>query len=237
MPRLKIAGLVADIRRDNPILNRQCADYLTEEAPDFTVDFGEDYIEREIEKEIRCDLSFPPAYSEYLAIYRYLCTRFIDYDGFLMHGSALAYDQNAYLFCAPSGTGKSTHAALWREVFGERVVMINDDKPLIRKIEGVFHACGTPWSGKHDLDRNLALPLKGVVLLFRGDHARIERAAPKDLLGQLFNQIYRPSDSEKYLRTIDLVGEMLESCPVYRLFCTPTPNAARTAFQALVQPD
>lgn len=237
MPRLKIAGLVADICRENPILNRQIDDYLTTDEPDFIVNFGDDYVEREIEEEIRQSFDFPPSYSEYLAIYRYLCTKFLDYDGFLMHGSALAVDGKAYLFLAPSGTGKSTHARLWRETLGERVTMINDDKPLIRKIDGIFHACGTPWSGKHDLDTNIALPLKGLVLLQRGDTDIIERAAPAAVLGLLFNQIYRPSKEADYLRTIDLVSELLESCPVWRLFCTPTPNAALTASKILLQTD
>ncbi len=237
MPRLKIAGLVADIRRENPILNRQIADYLTTEKPDFIVDFGDDYVEREVEEEIRQSLDFPPAYSEYLAIYRYLCTKFLDYDGFLMHGSALAVDGKAYLFLAPSGTGKSTHARLWRETLGERVVMINDDKPLIRKIDGVFYACGTPWSGKHDLDTNTAVPLKGLVLLKRGETDSIERAAPAAVLGLLFNQIYRPAKEADYLRTIDLVNELLESCPVWCLHCTPTQNAALTASKILLQTD
>ena len=50
-------------------------------------------------------------------------------DIFLMHGSALCMDDRAYIFTAPSGTGKSTHARLWREIYGDRVRMINDDKP------------------------------------------------------------------------------------------------------------
>lgn len=44
----------------------------------------------------------------------------------------LEIDGKAYMFSAPSGTGKSTHAKLWRDCFGDRVTMINDDKPLIK---------------------------------------------------------------------------------------------------------
>ncbi len=235
MPKLKIAGLVMDIRHENSILNRQIGDYLTEDEADFTVEVSRDYIESEIEEEIRCDLRFPPEYSEYLAVYRYICTKILDYDGFLMHGSAIAVDGEAFLFCAPSGTGKSTHTRLWREVFGDRVVMINDDKPIIMKKEGVFCACGTPWSGKHDLDTNIEVPLKGVVILARGNENKIEKVAPASVLGLLFNQIYRPSKQEDYLRTIDLVDEMLAGCPVYRLSCTISEEAPLVAYRALTQ--
>lgn len=235
MPKLKIAGLVIDIKNENPILNSQIADYLTDGEPDFTVAIDEDYIKAEIEEEVRCDLSFSPAYSEYLAIYRYLCTKFIEYGGFLMHGSAVAMDGRAYLFCAPSGTGKSTHTSLWRKVYGDRVIMVNDDKPLILKKEGVFYACGTPWSGKHDLDTNVQVPLKGVVILARGKENKIEKVEPASHLGVLFNQIYRPSDNLAYLTTIDLVDEMLANVPLYRLECNISEEAARIACETLSQ--
>ena len=232
MPKLDIAGIVMDIRHENPLLNTQIADYLSDKDADFTVSLDEAYIAREIEEEIRGNFTFPPYYSEYLAIYRYIATKMLEYDGFLMHGSAIAKDGRAYLFCAPSGTGKSTHTRLWRETFPD-CIMVNDDKPIIKKENGGFLACGTPWSGKHDLDTNVQLPLKGIVILARGAENRIERVKPETVLGLLFNQIYRPSDNEAYLKTIDLVGEMLSSCPVYKLYCNMDKEAAEVAERAL----
>lgn len=232
MPKLRMAGLVMEICHDNPILNQQISDYLTDEAPDFTVSLDRAYIEKEIEEEVRNDLSFPSSYSEYLAIYRYIATKILDYNGFLMHGSAIAKDGRAYLFCAPSGTGKSTHTRLWREVFPD-TVMINDDKPIIRKLAGEFLACGTPWSGKHDLDTNVSIPLKGIVILARGEENRIEHVRPERVLGLLFNQIYRPSSDEAYLKTIDLVSEMLDAVPVYTLWCNMDQSAATVAHETL----
>lgn len=232
MPKLDIAGIVMDIRHENPLLNTQIADYLSDKDADFTVSLDEAYIAREIEEEIRGNFTFPPYYSEYLAIYRYIATKMLEYDGFLMHGSAIAKDGRAYLFCAPSGTGKSTHTRLWREVFPD-CIMVNDDKPIIKKENGGFLACGTPWSGKHDLDTNVQVPLKGIVILARGAENRIERVKPETVLGLLFNQIYRPSDNEAYLKTIDLVGEMLSSCPVYKLYCNMDKEAAEVAERAL----
>lgn len=232
MPKLRIADLVIDVRHDNPILSQQIDDYLTEGEVDFTVSLSEEDIRREIESENDNDLDFHPAYSEYLAIYRFIATKMLDYGGFLMHGSAIAKDNRAYLFCAPSGTGKSTHTRLWRERFPE-CFMVNDDKPIIMKREDGFYACGTPWSGKHDLDTNVSLPLKGIVILQRGEKNVIERVAPETVLGLLFNQIYRPSDPAAYFATIDLVGEMLASCPVYKLYCNMDIEAAEVAEAAL----
>ncbi len=234
MPKLNIAGLVIDIKRENPILAAQINDYLTDsDEVDITVDFGNDYVTKEIEAEKNGNFDFTPEYSEYLAIYRYISTEFVKHGGFLMHGSAIAHNGRAYLFCAPSGTGKSTHSRMWREAFGDSVTMINDDKPIIIKKNGEFFACGTPWSGKHDLDTNTSVPLKAVVILARGEENKIERVKPESVLSLLFNQIYRPSDSEAYMNTIDLVSDMLAACPVYKLWCNISKDAALTALEEL----
>ena len=47
------------------------------------------------------------------------------YDTILFHGSVIAVDGEGYLFTAKSGTGKSTHARLWRETFGDRAVRVS----------------------------------------------------------------------------------------------------------------
>ncbi len=50
----------------------------------------------------------------------------------LVHSSALIYDGGAYLFSADSGVGKSTHTKLWLKAFGDKVHIMNDDKPVVR---------------------------------------------------------------------------------------------------------
>ena len=159
MPKLKIADLIIDVRHDNPILKQQIDDYLTDGESDFTVALTSEDIEREIAAELGEGLEFPPAYSEYLAIYRYIATKILDFGGFLMHGSAIAKDGRAYLFCAPSGTGKSTHARLWREMLGERAIMVNDDKVFLQLRQESVWAYGSPWTGKHGIGNNISAPL------------------------------------------------------------------------------
>lgn len=75
---------------------------------------------------------FPDAYIESLALYQNITELLLARDVMQFHCSALEMDGRAYLFTAPSGTGKSTHVRLWRQVFGARVTVINDDKPLVR---------------------------------------------------------------------------------------------------------
>lgn len=105
-----------------------------------------------------------------------LAAALLYYNILLMHGSALCMDGEAYIFAAPSGTGKSTHARLWREVFGDRVWMINDDKPLVRVEEERAFVFGSPWCGKHKLGCNGSARLKAVVELTtdRNKHGHVE---------------------------------------------------------------
>ena len=69
-------------------------------------------------------------------------------DRLLMHGAALAWQGQAYLFTAPSGTGKSTHAMLWRRYLGSGAEVINGDKPLLHlPPDGPAVVYGSPWAG------------------------------------------------------------------------------------------
>jgi hypothetical protein len=66
---------------------------------------------------------------------------------FLMHGAVVVVDGSIYMFTAPSGTGKSTHVALWKKYF-KNVEIINGDKPFSRVDESSVWVYGIPWPVK-----------------------------------------------------------------------------------------
>ena len=141
----------------------------------------------------------------------------------LIHGSAVALDGKGYLFTAPCGTGKSTHARLWRETLG--AVAVNDDKPFLRlTAEGVL-LCGSPWQGKHGIGGNVTVPLGGICLLQRGTENSIAPLTPADALPELLHQ----SDNSP------LTAAVAERIPLWLLTCTPTPEAARIAHGAIAK--
>lgn len=182
---------------------------------------------------------YSDAYLETLAVYRHICDTMPAYDTFLFHGSAVAVDGEAFLFTAPSGTGKSTHARLWREVLpelGHDVVMINDDKPLLRRVSeneesiDTFLVYGTPWDGKHRLSTNTSAPLKGIALLERGTENRIEHLSKAETFPKLLQQTYRPQDAAALAKTLGLLEALGDSVPLYRLTCNMERDAARTSY-------
>ena len=100
------------------------------------------------------------------------------FDAIMLHSSCIMYKGKAYMFTAHSGTGKSTHTGLWKQVFGDEVTYINDDKPLLRKIDGIWTAFGNPWSGKTDLNTNCSAPVGAIVFLNRGEKNTIRKLQP-----------------------------------------------------------
>ena len=176
---------------------------------------------------------YADAYLETLAVYRKIA-EYLPKDGtVLFHGSAIAVDGEAYLFAAKSGTGKSTHARLWRELLGDRAVMINDDKPLLHIAPEGATVFGTPWNGKHRLGINGSAPLKTICFLERGEQNRIVRIEPKAAYPMLLQQTYRPASLESLKQTLTLLDTLMQTVAFYRLACNMKPEAAKVSYEAM----
>ena len=173
------------------------------------------------------------SYLEELAVYRKISERMIDYDTFLFHGSCVAVDGHGYLFTAKSGTGKSTHTRLWREYLGDRAVMVNDDKPLIRADGKSITVFGTPYNGKHNLGANISVPLKAVCILERSTENHIEPVTPGQAYAMLLQQTYRPADPLLMKKTLTLIDRLAGGVELYRLSCNMDIEAARVAYETM----
>mgnify|MGYP003335436350 CR=1 FL=1 len=90
----------------------------------------------------------------------------LKFDGMMLHASAAKYDGRVYLFSGPCGIGKTTHTKLWEKYFPGAVV-INDDKPALRREAGKWMVYGTPWCGKNGINSNASAPLAGICFLHR----------------------------------------------------------------------
>ena len=156
-----------------------------------------------------------------------------DYQTVLFHGSCVSVDGEAYLFTAKSGTGKSTHTALWRELLGDKAVMVNDDKPLIQIRDGRATVFGTPWDGKHHLSQNISVPLKAICIIQRSLKNSIEQITVPMAYPMLLQQVYRPLDGLALQKTLNLVDELARFVSLWRLSCNMELSAAEIAYQAM----
>lgn len=176
----------------------------------------------------------PDEMLEYIMTGRDFYAKLIDFEGLLLHASAIAMDGKAYLFSANSGVGKSTHTGLWRQLFGDRrVQIINDDKPALRLQNGIWYTYGTPWSGKNGLNQNLCCPLAGICFLDRGQTNQIEPYHKSDIVFQFLKQTYRPKDAQHCNKVLSLIENLLENIPVWQMKCNMEPEAAYTAWEVM----
>ena len=237
---LHIAGRTARVQTLFESTRDYFRHYLTLDAPDFSVTVRREDLEfeqAELDAEAALEgfrrRKFTDPFLERAAIQRSFAEDLFDRGTLLFHGSAIAVDGKGYLFTAKSGTGKSTHTRLWRELLDSRAVMINDDKPFLTIREDQVLLCGSPWSGKHGLDTNLTVPLEGICILHRGTENAIAPLSPNQALPRLLHECYCPMDPAKAPRLRALAEALANSVPLWQMYCNKEPQAAEVAFAAM----
>lgn len=226
--KVKLADKVVEIETRCERARRLLQPYRCEGEAEFRLSTNQSDIDAERERSGGLDCA--DAYYEMAAVQRKLSRWLLTKDVLLFHGSALSMDGKGYIFTAPSGTGKSTHARLWRERFGERVTMVNDDKPFLKISNDGVTVYGSPWSGKHRLDANISVPLHSLALLERAEQNSIERIPPIKAVTKLLQQSYRDEDIEQIF---PLVLKLAEITPICLLRCNMEPEAALVAYEGM----
>ena len=198
------------------------------------------YAEKEYEAVILANYGlkvpdYEDGYFEMVSLFRKLLDRMLDWNIIYMHGSAVCIDGSGVLFTAPSGTGKSTHARLWREHFKDRVVVINDDKPLIRiSGDGIF-VCGNPWNGKHGIGCQMEAPLRAVVRLRRGQTNSVRPVDTLEAMRDLYKATFHFQEKEKMQKVLPLLGDIMINVPCCRMDCTMDPEAAEVSYAGIAE--
>ena len=238
--RIRLAGLPMELRCRYPFSRELCADYLTREEPQAVIEVSEQDVAFEREKSLQeavyeglTPIDYPDDYLESVAAYRKIALEMTKHGAAVFHGAVIAVDGEAYAFTASSGTGKTTHMKLWLRRFGDRALVVNGDKPILRVDGGRVYACGTPWCGKENLNTNVVLPLKAICVLERDAANHIERIGMGDALAVLMQQIYRPAQADAMRRTVQLVGKLGSLVKLYRLGCNMDEEAAVIAYEGM----
>lgn len=215
-------------------------DYLTDKPERFVIEAAETDLMRMQEEYDRMDEAAGlPGYDrsdvflENNAIHALLARRLLRENILLLHGSALCMDGQAYIFTAKSGTGKSTHTRLWRETFGDRVWMINDDKPFLKITPAGTTVYGTPWDGKHRLSRNASAPLRAIVKLERDAVNHLEPLARADAFPVLMRQAFISREPADMPKALELLGHLLGTAEFYALGCNMDLDAAKVAWEGM----
>jgi hypothetical protein len=151
-----------------------------------------------------------------------------------IHSSVLVKDGGAVLCLGESGTGKSTHTRLWREHI-EGTTLLNDDSPIIRLVDGVPTAFGSPWSGKTPCYRNLSFPIRGFIRLSQAPYNKIHRLSVLNAIGALLPSCPPAFAYDDSLQDsiCDTLSDMISHVPVYHLECLPDAAAAELSYNTI----
>lgn len=215
MYKLKIADLYINVLSDNTFNN-----FFNE----YTID-NEDKVDITIENP-----------KDIIDFHDKLASKLSTHNGFVIHGACIEYKNNAYLFIAPTHTGKTTHIKLWLKHLKECKV-INGDKPIVRLINDECRIYGTPWNGKERYGSNISSKLKSIIILNRSDVDSITKVNKKDYINEIINQIYLPDNKNNLIETLQLIDSTFSSVDVYKLNCTMNDNAFLCAYKELVGED
>lgn len=231
---IKIADLVIELDDDELLRERYgCNCILADIAPDFSIHITE--------QEISANMAELGAKKYHyraidLAIQRKIAEWLPLHDAILLHSACFDVNGIGVAFSAHSGTGKTTHMLLWQKLLGDKITVVNGDKPIVRFFENepeTPYAYGTPWCGKENLGCNMRTPLKHICFIERADKNSCEPLDKSDAVNLIFNQVYMPKDPAAMMKTMQLIDRLLSCCKLWKIRCNMESDAAETSFNAI----
>ena len=189
--------------------------------------------EQELEQEKNCSLKAKDEYFEFIALQRKISEWLPLHNTILLHSATFCVDNKGVALAAPSGTGKSTHLLLWQKLLGERLTIINGDKPFIRFIDNVPVAFGSAWRGKERLGGNSKARLCHICFIERAKENSCEEISKGEVTDLLFRQIYLPKNPQALQNTLALVNELINTCQFWKIKCNMDISAAQTAYDKI----
>ena len=237
-----VKSILADLKvQFHPIyekVERSLQHYIADfEEPDLTLHITQ----QDIDFERKLDSDLPKTLKdrvvEKTAAFRKFAERLPDFDGTLFHSCFIKVENRGIAFSAPSGTGKTTHMLLWKKLLGEKLTIINGDKPLVRFVDGKLYGYGSPWVGKEGYGCNEKVPLTDICLIERSKTNKTEPLSKQEGMILLMQQIYMPFDSAMRMKTINLIYRIVENVNFWKISCNLEDEAAKISYETIIGND
>lgn len=151
----------------------------------------------------------------------------------ILHSSYIAWKGKGIVFSAPSGTGKSTQAELWRK-HRPGTEIINGDRSILTCERGIPEVYGLPLCGSSGIAVNKSFPLGAVVVLRQAKTNTVRRVGVREAVSLIYSECGLSLwDRDAAANVLDVVSEIAESVPVYCLSCLPHSSAVDVMERAL----
>ena len=194
------------------------------EFPVFEEYKSADYKKSDIEKDYDLEKIAKAPREEFLASRWFYGLKGLSLKRIFVHSVSILYKGELWLFAAPAGTGKSTHAEKWL-ADGETKI-INGDLNMLGLEADKVYAYGTPWcgtSGIYDLNK---YPVGGIVFLARAGYEHIEEMTEEEKILALVSRTVSPIWNKEMLESIlDTAGKIVDNTIMCRLYCTKNDSA------------
>ena len=228
----RIANFTVEFKNPSPAFQKKFLEYAVDAVPQATFELTEEALKELQEK-------FNPPLDPYQLEGAFFYNSFIDFvstnDTLFFHACLIDVLGEGVAFTALSGTGKTTHMLLWQRLLGDKIQIINGDKPIIRFDEnGIPYGYGAPWCGKENLGKNTRVPLKHICFIERGENNSCEQITPEQALKMgIFNQFAIPRNQNGAVVTLGLIDRLLKNCSIWKISCNMDISAAKVAYNTI----
>jgi hypothetical protein len=139
--------------------------------------------------------------------------------GFLLHSAGAIRNGRAFLFSGVSGAGKTTISRL----APPDVTLLTDEVSYVRRVDGDYHACGTPFAGElARAGENCSAPIASLLFLKQGPENKIEAISKPEAIRRLMrNILFFAEDAELVQKVFQSACEFVDRVPVQRLTFAP----------------
>lgn len=171
-----------------------------------------------------------------VAAFRKLAEKLPEHNAFVLHSACFDVDGVGVAFAAHSGTGKTTHMNLWQKLLGDKMVVVNGDKPIIRFFDDepeTPYAYGTPWNGKEHLGCNMRTKLEHICFIERSETNFVEKIDKANAIERIIKQIYMPQNPIAVMKTMELIDRLLSCCNLWKIHCNMEDQAAEVAYNTI----
>ena len=212
-------------------------EYLSEfDAPDFALSISDDDIKYEQDiYDGETEINHPSILKK-MVLFRKLGELLPERNAFVLHSACFDVDGVGVAFAAHSGTGKTTHMNLWQKLLGDRMVIVNGDKPIVRFFDDepeTPYAYGTPWNGKEHLGCNMRTKLKHICFIERSETNFVKKIEKSDAIEHIIKQVYMPQNTVAVVKTMELIDRLLSCCNLWKIHCNMEDEAAEIAYNTI----
>jgi serine kinase of HPr protein (carbohydrate metabolism regulator) len=174
--------------------------------------------------------------SELSAMLSKFCMWTLERNAFFLHSALFDIDGVGVAFAAPSGTGKTTHMRLWQQLLGNKMTVVNGDKPIVRFFDDTKYPVGygTPWCGKERYGINGKTEIKHFCFIERSETNSCEKVESSQVLDLFFKQVILPRNKpDSISKTLKLADMFLKNVTVWKIKCNMDISAAKVAYDTI----